>query len=596
MNDLRRITDTLGIIFSQILAAAQGLANSCGERLEFGIGHIASLSQIGGKVALRIAKAFLSPSRLKFIYDRCLTMETPLSPLDFARRARRLYADREAVVDGENRFTYREFFDRCDRWSAALQKLCIKAGDRVASIAPNTHAHLESYYAVPQIGAVVVPINFRLTADDFAYILNHSGARIVCVHADYLDAVDQIRDQVPGVEYFVAFSGCKPGWIDYESTLAATAPEFTPAAVAETEMIALNYTSGTTANPKGVMVTHRNTALNIMGHLMHTRITAADRYLWVLPMFHANGWCFVWTITAVGGRHVCLPKADPRLIFEAVIREGITLLCAAPTVLISIANAPESLRANAQRGVRVYTAGAPPAAATIERVEGELGWEITHVYGLTEVSPIVTISESRPEHGLLDPAARAVIKSRQGVEYLANAEVRVVDDAGGEVARDGATMGEIIIRGNAVMRGYYNDPEATAKAIRNGWFHSGDAAVVHPDGYIEIRDRWKDIIISGGENISSVEVEGTLLRHSAVQEVAVVGLPHEKWGETPHAFIVLKPDAETTPEALRQFCRDHLAHFKVPHGFDFITELPKTATGKIQKYVLRGGRANITRQ
>lgn len=523
-------------------------------------------------------------------------METPLSPLDFARRARRLYADREAVVDGDRRFTYREFFERCDRWSSALQKLGVKPGDRVATIAPNMHAHLEAFYAVPQIGAVIVPINFRLTAADFAYILKHSGSKAVCVHADYLDAVDSIRDQVPGVEHFIALSGSKTGWTDYEATLAAATIDFTPAEIVEAEMIALNYTSGTTANPKGVMVTHRNTAMNIMGHLMHTRISAADRYLWVLPMFHANGWCFVWTITAVGGRHVCIPKADPRLIFETIRREGVTLLCAAPTVLISIANAPEEVRKESPRGVRVFTAGAPPAAATIERVEGELGWEITHVYGLTEVSPIVTISEPRPEHASLNPAVRAVIKSRQGVEYLGNAEVRVVDDEGNEVAQDGATMGEIIIRGNAVMKGYYNDPAATEKAIRNGWFHSGDAAVVHPDGYIEIRDRWKDIIISGGENISSVEVEGVLLRHPAVQEAAVVGLPHEKWGETPQAFIVLKPNAETTSEALRLFCREHLAHFKVPHGFEFIAELPKTATGKIQKYVLRGGRANITRQ
>lgn len=523
-------------------------------------------------------------------------METPLSPLDFARRARRLYADRDAVIDGGRRFTYREFFSRCDRWSSALQKLGVKPGDRVATIAPNTHAHLEAFYAVPQIGAVIVPINFRLTAADFAYILNHSGARIVCVHADYLGAVDSIRDQVPGVEQFIAFSGQGAGWIDYEAALAESAADFAHVEIAETDLVALNYTSGTTANPKGVMVTHRNTALNIMGHLMHTHVTAADRYLWVLPMFHANGWCFVWAITAVGGRHVCIPKADPRVIFENIVREGITLFCAAPTVLISIANAPGEWRAGAPRGVRVFTAGAPPAAATIERVEGELGWEITHIYGLTEVSPIVTINEVRPEHAQLDGAARAALKARQGVEYLANAEVRVVDDQGREVAKDGTTMGEIIIRGNAVMRGYYRDPEATAKAIRDGWFYTGDAAVVHADGYLEIRDRWKDIIISGGENISSVEVEATLLRHPAVQESAVVGLPHEKWGETPRAFIVLKAGAATTSESLRQFCREHLAHFKVPHDFDFITELPKTATGKVQKYVLRGGRANLARQ
>jgi len=523
-------------------------------------------------------------------------METPLSPLDFARRARRLYPDRIAVVDGDSQFTYRDFFDRCDRSSAFLQSLGVKPGDRVATIAPNTHAHLESFYAIPQIGAVIVPINYRLNAADFAYILDHSGARVVCVQADYLDLIDQIRDQIPGVEHFIALSGSRPGWTNYEDSLAATAPLFTPVEPVETEMIALNYTSGTTANPKGVMVTHRNTALNIMGHLMHTRITSADHYLWVLPMFHANGWCFVWTITAVGGRHVCLPKADPVLIFETAVREKITLLCAAPTVLISIANAPEPLRRNAPHGVRVFTAGAPPAAATIERIEGELGWEIIHVYGLTEVSPIVTISERRPEHDSLAPSARAVIKSRQGVEYLGNAEVRVIDDDGREVAHDGSTMGEIVIRGNAVMRGYYNDPAATERAIRDGWFHSGDAAVVHPDGYIEIRDRWKDVIISGGENISSVEVEGVLLRHPAVMEAAVVGMSHEKWGETPIAFVVYRDGAAVTPEDLRLFCREHLAHFKVPHTFEFIRELPKTATGKIQKYVLRGGRANLARQ
>jgi fatty-acyl-CoA synthase len=325
-------------------------------------------------------------------------------------------------------------------------------------------------------------------------------------------------------------------------------------------------------------------------------MTSADRYLWVLPMFHANGWTFVWTVTAVGGTHVCLRKADPKLIFETIAGESITYFCAAPTVLIGIASAPEECRRGTPRGVRVITAGAPPAAATIERIEGELGWTIAHVYGLTEVSPIVTISEPRPEHAQLDARSRAVIKARQGVEYLANAEVRVVDDAGNEVAKDGQSMGEIVIRGNAVMTGYYNDPQATEKAIRNGWFHSGDAAVVHPDGYIEIRDRWKDIIISGGENISSIEIEGTLLRHPAIQESAVVGMPHEKWGESPQAFIVLKASATATEADLRQFCRDHLAHFKVPHGFTFVTELPKTATGKIQKYVLRGGRAKITRQ
>src|SRR5262249_25755017 len=273
-----------------------------------------------------------------------------------------------------------------------------------------------------------------------------------------------------------------------------------------------------TSRPKGVMITHRNAYMNTVGTLLHVHMTTADRYLWTLPMFHANGWTFVWTVTAVGGSHVCLRKVDPVAVFETITREEITMLCAAPTVLISIANAPAELRSKAPRGLRVLTAGAPPAAATIERVEGELGWEITHVYGLTETSPFITVCEPRPEHEGLAAGERATIKARQGVELVTSGELMVADEHGNEVPHDGQTMGEIVARGNAMMKGYYNDPEATAKAFAGGWFHSGDAAVVHPDGYVEIRDRIKDVIISGGENISSIEVEGVLLRHPAVQE------------------------------------------------------------------------------
>ena len=522
-------------------------------------------------------------------------METPLTPMEFARRARKLYADREAVVDGSLRLTYQQFFDRCDRWSAALQRLGVRPGDRVAYIAPNSPAQLESFYAVPQIGGVTVPINYRLAAEDFAYIIGHSGARVVCAHPDYLDLVDRIRGQVPEVEHFVALEGGKAGWLDYEATLAAAPPEFERPEIRESDLLSLNYTSGTTARPKGVMITHRNAWLNIVGTLLHLHMTCADRYLWTLPMFHANGWTFVWIVTAVGGAHICLRKSEPQSIFENITRESVTLLCAAPTVLIGIANAPEELRRLAPRGLRVLTAGAPPAAATIERVEGELGWEITQAYGLTEVSPLISICEPRPEHARLKASARAEIKARQGVELLTSGDLRVVDEQGGEVPRDGQTVGEIVVRGNVVMAGYYRDAEGTAQAIRDGWFHSGDAAVVHPDGYLEIRDRLKDVIISGGENISSVEVEGLLLRHPAVQEVAVVGIPHEKWGEAPQAFVVLKAGAAATAAELRQFAREKLAHFKVPQGFTFVAELPKTATGKIQKYVLRGG-PNISRQ
>jgi fatty-acyl-CoA synthase len=523
-------------------------------------------------------------------------MELPLTPLEFARRTRKLYSDREGLVDGALRLTYGEFFERCDRWSSALLTLGLQQGDRVAYIAPNTHAMLESFYAVPQIGAVLVPINYRLIADDFAYLINHSGAKIVCAHADYLDVVDGIRSQLPNVTSFVALEGNRPNWLDYESLLSEAPTEFAQPQINETDLLTINYTSGTTSKPKGVMITHRNAYMNVVGTLIHHALGLADRYLWTLPMFHANGWTFIWTVTAVGARHVCLRKVEPAAVFEKIKQESVTMLCAAPTVLIGIANAEEQLRRNAPRGLRIVTAGAPPAAATIERVEGELGWVITQAYGLTETSPFITICEPRPEHEGLSCGDKSVIKACQGVELLTSGELKVVDEQGNEVAHDGQSLGEIVVRGNVVMKGYYNDPEATARVIRDGWFHTGDVAVVHPTGYTEIRDRLKDVIISGGENISSVEVEGVLLRHPSVQEVAIVGLPHERWGEAPHAFVVLKTGTSATVEELREFAREKLAHFKAPHGVTFVTELPKTATGKIQKYVLRGGRAAIAKQ
>ena len=523
-------------------------------------------------------------------------METALTPMEFSRRAKNLYADREAVVDGDLRFSYAEFLERCDRWSNALQKLGVKQGDRVAYIAPNTHSHLEGYYAVPQIGAVLVPINYRLQSSDFEYILNHCGAKIVCAHPDYMDAVDEIRGQLNSIESFVALEGSREGWLEYEITLQAHDPDFQSVSIDESDLITINYTSGTTARPKGVMITHRNAYMNIMGTLVHHHLSPKDRYLWTLPMFHANGWTFTWINTARGMTHVCLRKVEPALIFQLIRKENITMFCAAPTVLISIANAPAEVRANAPKGVRLFTAGAPPAAATIEQVEKELGWELTHVYGLTETAPLITVCEPLPEHNGLSVSERARIKACQGVELVSSGELKVVLEDGSEVSRDGQTLGEIVVRGNVVMKGYYNDPEATGKAIRDGWFHSGDAAVVHPNGYVEIRDRFKDVIISGGENISSVELEGCLLSHPAVQEVAVVGMPHEKWGESPHAFVVLKDQAHCEEGELKEFVRNSLAHFKVPQWVSFVEDLPKTATGKVQKFVLRGGKSGISQQ
>ena len=520
-------------------------------------------------------------------------MEIPLSPLELARRARRLYGDRESIVDGERRFTYEAFLDRSDRWSAALQSLGVRPGDRVVYIAPNTHAQLESFYAVPQIGAVLVPINYRLTPADFAYMIEHSGSRVVCVHSDYLEAVDSIRADIRGVEHFVALEGGGGGWLNYEEMIAATSPTFDRPEIRENDLLTINYTSGTTSRPKGVMITHRNAYLNVVGTLVHISMTPADRYLWTLPMFHANGWTFVWTVTAVGGAHICLRKVEPSIAFQLMKKESVTILCAAPTVLIALANASDDLHRDAPRRVRVVTAGAPPAAATIERIEGELGWEVFHVYGMTETSPFISVCEPRPEHAQLSPQRRAAIKARQGVELITSGELRVVDVDGREVPHDGETLGEIVARGNVIMKGYFEDSQATGQALRDGWMHTGDAAVVHPDGYVEIRDRLKDVIISGGENISSVEVEGILLQHAAVQEAAVVGVPHEKWGEAPHAFVVLKAGAVSTEAELRDFARSNMAHFKVPAAFTIVPELPKTATGKIQKYVLRRGRAAI---
>ncbi|MEO5816309.1 MAG: long-chain-fatty-acid--CoA ligase [Gemmatimonadaceae bacterium] len=523
-------------------------------------------------------------------------MQTPLTPLEFARRARSIYGDREAVVDGAQRWTYAQFFDRCDRWSSALQQLGVVQGDRVAYIAPNTHAQLEAFYAVPQIGAVVVPLNYRLLPADWVYMVNHSGSRVVCVHADYLDLVDSVRREMPAVEHFIALEGGGDGWLDYESLLLGASPSFTPATIGENDLLTINYTSGTTAQPKGVMITHRNAYMNAVGTLIHHHMSADERYLWTLPMFHANGWTFVWIVTAAGGTHVCLRKVDASAVFDNARRERITMFCAAPTVLIGVANAAPALRVDAPRGIRILTAGAAPAAMTIERIEEDVGWTVTHVYGLTETAPLILVCEPRAEHAQLDAPGRAQIKARQGVELITSGELHVVDEQGNDVPRDGETVGEIVVRGNVVMEGYYRDPEATARAFHDGWFHSGDAAVVHPDGYVEIRDRLKDVIISGGENISSIEVEGALLRHPAVLEVAVVGLPHERWGEAPHAFVVLKPGMTVTDDELRHFARQRLAGFKVPKGTTFLTELPKTATGKIQKFVLRGGRSAIATQ
>ena len=396
-------------------------------------------------------------------------METPLTPFESSRRARKLYPERVAVIDGDARWTYAQFLGRCDRWSAALQKLGIGPRDRIAYLSPNTHAQLESFYAVPQIGAVLVPLNYRLTADDFIYLINHSGSRMVCADRDYLGAIDSIREQLPTVEHFIALTGKAEGWLTYEAILDTSAAEFVRPEIRETDLLTINYTSGTTSRPKGVMITHRNAWMNSIGTLLYAPMACADRYLWTLPMFHANGWTFVWTVTAAGATHICLRKVEPRAVFELMATEQVTTLCAAPTVLILLANTPKDLRRIAPKGIHVITAGAPPAAATIERLEEGLGWTITHVYGLTETAPFITVCEPRAEHASLPSSERAAIKARQGVELITSGELRVVDTKSNDAPHDGVTQGEIVARGNVVMAGYYNDAEATERAMHGGW-------------------------------------------------------------------------------------------------------------------------------
>jgi fatty-acyl-CoA synthase len=377
-----------------------------------------------------------------------------LTPLEFARRARRIYPDREAVVDGPKRFSYAQFLERCDRWSRALQELGVGAGDRVMVIAPNIHGLLEQFYAVPQIGAIVVPLNYRLTGADFRYMIEHCTPVVICVHADFIATIEAMREGLSGVRHFVALTGAAAGWLDYESTLAAAAPQFTRPAIAEDDVIAINYTSGTTSRPKGVMITHRNAWMNSVGTLVHHPMAVGERYLWTLPMFHANGWTFVWTVTAAGGTHVCLAKVDASAVYALVNSEAVTMLCAAPTVLIAIANGPAAERSGVRRGVRVLTAGAPPAAATIKRIEGDLGWVVTHVYGLTETTPFILVCEPRPQDAAASADESAAHKARQGVELITSGELRVVDENGKEVPADAATLGEIVVRGNVVMPGY----------------------------------------------------------------------------------------------------------------------------------------------
>jgi fatty-acyl-CoA synthase len=513
-------------------------------------------------------------------------MNVPLLLDDFIRRAAKLYGDKTAIVDGDLRFTYAQFRARANQLGHALLRLGVTKGDRVCILSPNSHFFLESYYGVTQIGAILVPLNYRLVAADHEYIINHAGVKVVLVDHEYASMIDGMRDLLGSVEHWIVAqdSGSAPdGWLDWNA-LIATEPETgtPPLDIDENDVATLNYTSGTTARPKGVMLTHRNMYINAYNFIAHLRIRHEDVELWTLPMFHASGWGGPFAVTAMGGTHVVLRAVDGAKIYELIEREGVTFACMAPAVLSTILNYADRTKHKIGTRPRFTVAGAPPPAAFIERLEKELGWEFIQIYGLTETSPIITVS-TPDHHTATDDYAR---RSRAGVEVIGT-DIQVLDDDGNPVPQDGVSIGEVCARSNVVLEGYWEQPDETAKAIHGGYFHSGDLAVWDEHGNINIVDRKKDVIISGGENISSPEIEAALYKHPAVLECAVIGVPSEKWGETPKALIVLREGAAATEADVIAFTREHLAHFKCPTSVDFVEALPRTATGKLQKFVLR---------
>ena len=518
-------------------------------------------------------------------------MFEPLLPLNFLRRAARLFPDKIAVVDGMRRYTYHNLQARVHRLANALRQMGVQQGDKVAVLSPNSHRVLEAFFAVPQLGAVLTPLNYRLSTPEFTYILDHAETKVVLVDWEYAHQLAPGVEALTGVKHYVLLrdneepTATLPAQ-DYEAILAAASPEFPqPVDVAETDIATLNYTSGTTARPKGVMLTHRACTMSALNYITSLNVLPTDVYLHTLPMFHANGWGGIWALAGRGGTQVCLRQVEAQLIFELMQQEHVTLACAAPTVLVTLATFPGARDYRLAPGIRIGTGGAAPAAAVLRNMEA-LGIEVVHLYGLTETGPFLTSCEWQPAWNELDVATRYRLKARQGISQLLT-DVRVMDEQMQEVPWDGTTVGEIVARGNNVMEGYYKQPEETAKAMRGGWFHSGDLAVVHPDGYIEVVDRAKDVIVSGGENISSVEVESMLYEHPAVLEAAVVGVPDSRWGEVPKALVVLKPNQPANEQDLITFCRDRMAHFKAPKSVEFVDVLPKTATGKVQKFALR---------
>jgi fatty-acyl-CoA synthase len=526
--------------------------------------------------------------------DRNPANHMPLTPLSFIERAAAVHPDQLAVVHGTQRYTWAETYARCRRLASALQRRGIGKNDTVAVMAANTPQLLEAHFGVPMIGAVLNALNTRLDAKTVAFILEHGEAKVLITDREFSGIVGPALKQlgkkllVIDIDDPLGAPGEALGEIDYEAFLASGDPDFAWSYPEdEWDAIALNYTSGTTGNPKGVVLHHRGAYLNAIGNLMVWSMPQHPVYLWTLPMFHCNGWCFPWTIAALSGTHVCLRRVEAGSIFSAIAQEKVTHLCGAPIVVNLLLNAPDEQRRDfGGRTIAMMTAGSAPPAAVLQGIEA-MGFAMTHVYGLTEVYGPVTVCEWHSDWNTLDDEERAAIKARQGVRYPVLEGLMVADPATLQpVPRDGQTMGEIFMRGNVVMKGYLKNPKASHEAFAGGWFHTGDLAVAHPDGYVEIKDRSKDIIISGGENISTIEVEGVLYRHPDVLEAAVVARPDPRWGETPCAFVTLKPGHSTTAEQIIAYCRDHLAHFKAPKTVVF-GPLPKTSTGKVQKFQLR---------
>jgi fatty-acyl-CoA synthase len=503
-----------------------------------------------------------------------------LTPVSFLRRSAYMFPEKTAVVYGDRRYSYREMEERVDRLASRLRDSGLEKGERVAFLCPNTPPMLEGSFAVPAAGLVLVAINTRLGPDEVTYIVEHSGARMVFVDAELEPLLDDVDS---GVERVRIDDTGEPG-DPYEDYLAEGSPGPVESVLEdEEETISINYTSGTTGQPKGVMYTYRGAYLSALGNAIEVGMGYETRYLWTLPMFHCNGWTFPWAVTAVAGTHVCLRKVEPPRIWEIFEDENITHYCAAPTVQIGIVN--EDAAHPLERSVTAAIAGAPPSPTLLGGLL-ELNIRPMHIYGLTETYGPITTSGVHPEWEDLEMEERARLMSRQGQGYTTADLVRVVDENMQDVERDGETMGEIVMHGNMVAKGYFENEEATEEAFEGGWYHSGDVAVWHPDGYVEIRDRNKDIIVSGGENISTIEVEQVVSRHPAVMEAAVVAIPDEKWGERPKAFVVLKKGQEATGEEIIDFCKEHVARFKAPAAVEF-GELPKTSTGKVQKFVLR---------